>query len=151
MSDPRIPHDPEPTRRDSRPKYRPSESFWPYAEPSEQPSPEELAALDPDLYDALFGPEDRPFSITLSFPTFDGDDYEQAVALARKAPEYREVGTGVQLRHRARFYPDDALALRALFEIVGRHDECQVLVDDRPIPFARELWLPLMWLLIQSD
>jgi hypothetical protein len=23
-----------------------------------------------------------------------------------------------------------------------------VLVDDRPIPYARELWLPLIWFLI---
>jgi hypothetical protein len=22
-----------------------------------------------------------------------------------------------------------------------------VLVDDRPVPFARELWLPLLWIL----
>ena len=37
---------------------------------------------------------------------------------------------------------------RDLFEIVGRHDECDVLVDDRPVPYARELWLPLLWFLI---
>ena len=35
-----------------------------------------------------------------------------------------------------------------LFEIVGRLDACEVLIDDRPLPYARELWLPLMWFLI---
>ena len=30
------------------PSYRPAERFWPYADLSEQPSDEELAALDPD-------------------------------------------------------------------------------------------------------
>ena len=89
--------------------------------------------------------------MTLSFPRFEADDYDRAVALARKAPEYREVGTGATLRHRARFFPDSALAMRDLFEIVCRYDECQVLVDDRAVPFARELWLPLMWLLIPRE
>ena len=151
MSEPRTPADDEFPWGGSRPEFRPSERFWPYVEPSEEPSPEELAALDPDLHDALFGPRERAFSMALSFPPFEADDYERAVGLARKAPEYREVGSGPTLRHRARFFPDDALALRDLFEIVGRYDECQVLVDDRAVPFARELWLPLMWLLIPRD
>ena len=111
---------------------------------------EELAALDPDLRDALFGPEDRPFSVTLSFPRFEGEDYEHALACARDAAEYREVGDGATLRHRARYFPDDAAGLKKLFEIVSRH-ECEVLVDDRPVPFARELWLPLLWFLIPRD
>ena len=35
------------------------------------------------------------------------------------------------------------MKLRDLFEIVGRSDATEVLVDDRPVPYARELWLPL--------
>ena len=151
MSDSRLPPNDERRRSDLRPAYRPSERFWPYVHPTEEPSAEELAALDPDLHDALFGATERPFSITLSFPRFEAEDYDRAVALARSAPEYREVGSGSTLRHRARYYPDDALDLRTLFEIVGRYDECQVLVDDRAVPFGRELWLPLMWLLIPRD
>ena len=92
MSETRTPADDEFPWRGSRPEFRPSERFWPYVEPSEEPSPEELEALDPDLHDALFGPRERAFSMTLSFPRFEADDYERAVALARKAPEYREVG-----------------------------------------------------------
>ena len=111
----------------------------------------ELADLDPDLHDALFGQRDRPFSVTLSFRRFVADDYDRAVTLARKAPEYREFGTGVDLYHRARYFPENALALRDLFEIAGSYAGCEVLVDDRPVPFARELWLPLMWLLIPRD
>ncbi len=43
------------------PKYRPIERFWPYAELPEQPTDEELAAVDPDLQEALFGSRPRPF------------------------------------------------------------------------------------------
>ncbi len=93
------------------PRYRPLERFWPYADLPEQPTDEELAALDPDLHEALFGAQPRPFSISLVFPALDG-------------------------------------RLRDLFQIVGRSDETEVLIDDRPVPYARELWLPLVWFLI---
>lgn len=134
--------------RPALPAYQPEERFWPYVELTEQPTPEELAALDPDLRTALFGAADIPFSFTLVFPRFGGDDYEAAVALARAAAEYREVGTGEHVRVRARFYPSQATQLRDLFAVVGRYPGCEVLVDDRPLPFARELWLPLTWFLL---
>ena len=142
MSDSRIPPGYAPG---APPDHRPSESFWPYADLPEEPTPEELAALDPDLHDALFGARERPFSITLSFRPFDGDDGERALALARAAAEYRTAGAGETLRHRARFYPDEAAKIHELFQLVDRRGDCEVLIDDRPVPFARELWLPLVW------
>jgi hypothetical protein len=130
------------------PEYRPLERFWPYVDLPEQPTDEELASLDPALAEALFGTPRRPFSVSLEFPAFEGPDYARALELARASAEYRELGTGTALRHRARFFPQDALRLRTLFEIVGRLDACDVLIDDRPLPYARELWLPLVWFLI---
>jgi hypothetical protein len=130
------------------PEYRPLERFWPYVDLPEQPTDEELASLDPALAEALFGTPRRPFSVSLEFPAFDGPDYARALELARASAEYRELGSGAAIRHRARFFPQDALRLRTLFEIVGRLDACEVLIDDRPLPYARELWLPLVWFLI---
>jgi hypothetical protein len=130
------------------PAVQPRERFWPYADLPETPTPEELAALDPDLHAALFGAPPRPFSFTLVFPRFDAPDYEQAVRLAQASAEYQETGAGNEFRHRARFYPSQAAALRDLFGIVGRFDACDVLIDDRPVPYARELWLPLVWFLL---
>jgi hypothetical protein len=127
---------------------RPLERFWPYVEKPEEPTPEELAALDPDLHAALFGPRELPFSITVVFPRFAGDRYARAVDLAHRADEYRETGSGEQFRHRARFFPGQALALRDLFELTSEHPLTEVLVDDRPVPYARELWLPLVWFLL---
>ena len=130
------------------PKYRPLERFWPYAELAEQPTNEELAALDPDLHDALFGERPRPFSITLVFPPLDVPRFTDALALARASAEFRETGAGTALRYRARFWSSDAATLRDLFQIVGGSDATEVLIDDRPVPYARELWLPLVWFLI---
>ncbi|HXG87832.1 MAG TPA: hypothetical protein VNJ02_05785 [Vicinamibacterales bacterium] len=129
-------------------RTQPLERFWPYAERSEEPTAEELAALDPDLHAALFGPRDLPFSLTVVFPPFAGDDYMRAVELAKRSAEYREVGSGDALRHRARFFPGDALQLRDLFELTAGERGTEVLIDDRPVPYARELWLPLLWFLL---
>ena len=131
------------------PKHRPLERFWPYAELPEQPTTEELAAIDPDLQEALFGIQPRPFSFTIVFSPLDVPNFPRALELARSSAEYRETGAGPTFRHRARFWPSDALRVRELFEIVGHSEKTEVLVDDRPIPYARELWLPLLWFLIQ--
>src|SRR5687768_12804422 len=102
------------------PDYRPIERFWPYVDLPEQPTDEELANLNPELAAALFGRPPLPFSVSLEFPRFDGPEYDRAVRLARASSEYRELGQGAALRHRARFFPQDAINLRDLFEIVGR-------------------------------
>ena len=130
------------------PRYRPLERFWPYADLPEQPTDEELAALDPDLHEALFGAQPRPFSISLVFPALDVPDFAAALDLARGSAEFRETGSGPGRRFRARFWSSDARRLRDLFQIVGRSDQTEVLIDDRPVPYARELWLPLVWFLI---
>ena len=141
--------DPNEPPRVSVPDYRPVERFWPYVDLAEQPGDEELAALSPELSEALFGTPKLPFSVTLDFPVFAGPGYSRALVLARASAEYREVGAGDRLRHRARFYPQDAVQLRDLFNIVGQFDATEVLIDDRPVPYARELWLPLIWFLIR--
>ncbi len=131
------------------PDYRPVERFWPYVNLPEQPTAEELAALNPELAEVLFGTPPRPFSISIEFPRFDGPEYTRALEMASRSAEHIEIGSGDAVRHRARFYPQDAAKLRDLFEIVGRIDAIDILVDDRPVPYARELWLPLMWFLIR--
>jgi hypothetical protein len=132
-----------------RPATRPLVRYWPYVDLPEQPTAEELAALDPELREVLFGIPPGPFSITVVFPRMEGPDYQRALALAKSSAEYKETGHGDGFRHRARFLPSDALRLRDTFDIVGRDDRTEVLIDDRPVPYARELWLPLVWFLIR--
>ena len=124
---------------------RPLEKFWPYVEKPEEPTAEELAALDPDLHATLFGPRDLPFSITLVFPPFDGPDYQRAVEKARASAEYRELGEGAGRRHRARFFSNDVRRLKDLYDLISPVHGVDVLIDDRPVPYSRELWLPLFW------
>ena len=69
----------------------------------------------------------------------------EALDKAKASAEYLETGEGDDRRHRARFFSTDALPLRDLFELVGPVPGTEVLIDDRPIPYTRELWLPLLW------
>ena len=71
------------------PDYRPVERFWPYVDLPEQPTDEELARLNPELAEALFGRPPLPFSVSLEFPPFDGPDAGRALELARASAEYR--------------------------------------------------------------
>ncbi|HEY3383412.1 MAG TPA: hypothetical protein VGK32_16690 [Vicinamibacterales bacterium] len=147
-STPGGPSLPSGTPADEVPQYRPRERYWPYVDVPEEPTDEEVAALDPALRQELFGVEQTEFSVTVVFPRFDGPVYGQAVELARKSFDYRETGTGERFRHRARYRPGDVTGLRALWNVVGDLDAAEVLVDDRPVPYARELWLPLFWFLL---
>jgi len=136
---------PEPEPR----RFRPREQFWPYASLEEEPSDEELASLDPDLQDALYDrPISRPFSFTIVFSPPDGSDGERAVALAQASHEYQTSTAGGHVRHRARFLPSQAGAVRDLWQLVGAHPGTEVLLDDKPVPYARNLWLALLWHLV---
>ena len=63
---------------------------------------------------------------------------DRAVEIARASSDYREMGAGTGFRHRARFYPGEAARLRDLYELVGGADGTEILIDDKPMPFARE-------------
>ena len=145
MSSPFKPQTPAPA--EEPPRYRPRERFWPYADLPEQPTAEELAALDPDLHAALFGTPPRPFSITLVFPPFDSPDYDARFRWRVASAEYREP---VRVR-RSVIAPASGRAMPSSCAICSRSSaasDAKYSIDDRPVPYARELWLPLVWFLI---
>ncbi|MEO6223173.1 MAG: hypothetical protein ABIP90_07965 [Vicinamibacterales bacterium] len=132
------------------PTHQPLERFWPYADLSEQPTDDELAAIHPELQRALFGQAAKPFSITLAFPQFEGEEFKRALALAKEADEFQEITIDRAVRYRARFFPGEApIKVRDLYELIAEVEGIEVLIDDRPLPYARELWLPLVWCLIK--
>ena len=132
------------------PVHRPLDRFWPYADLPEQPSEQELAALHPELREAIFGRSSLPFSVTLSFPKFEGENYALALERTAAADQHSDVGVDASFRHLATFFPGErSLRIRDLYEVVGGVPGCEVLIDGKPVPFARELWLPLIWFLIR--
>jgi hypothetical protein len=145
---PPEPIDPIRPRLDPEPTHQPEPHFWPYVDLPQQPTEDEIAAMDPDLRRIIFGTDTLPFSITIVFPVIEGPEHDRAVALAKASRGYREVGAGRARRIWARYQPEDVDALRTLYQLVGSLEGSEVLIDERPVPYARELWLPLLWYLL---
>ncbi len=87
----------------------------------------------------------KEFKITLVFGHKPSADYKKAVDLAKQNPAYTEEGSGEWVRHSATFTPSRADALFALFNLVHEWDTTEVLVNHKRIPYAHQLWIPLMW------
>ena len=138
-----------PCRMSSR-TTRPLERFWPYVEKPEEPTAEELAALDPDLHAALFGPRDLPFSITRRVRSV------RRARLRARGGDGEGVG-GISRGGRGRptsgIARDSSRATRCACATCTRWSAAQPHVrraDRRPArcPYARDLWLPLVWFLL---
>lgn len=71
--------------------------------------------------------------------------YRRAVAAARTAPKYWTEGDGRYLLHHARFEVEDADRLFELYRMTSELPGNEVLIYDLPLPFARDLWLPMFW------
>ncbi len=113
---------------------------------------QDISHLDPRMVEILY-PEraSREFTITVVFGPTDEPTYAEAVRIAEKALRYRKEGTGRRLRHYATYDVDRADALHRLFCLVGDHSSCELLVCDKKVPYARELWLPLFWFFRKGD
>ncbi len=85
-----------------------------------------------------------PFSITLVFPTLDVPGFQRALDLARQSSGFRETGSGASARYRARFSVGEAARLLDVFNVVRDSSDLEILVDDQPVPYGRELWIPLV-------
>jgi hypothetical protein len=114
--------------------------------PKEEP---DISQLSDELADVLYpGRRPRPFRMGISFESFEGSGYSEAVALARQSPVYRETREGSVLVHHAAFEAAGAGVLRDLFHLVGERSGTEVLVSGKKAPYAREIWLPLFWIFV---
>lgn len=106
----------------------------------------DISHLDPRMIEILY-PERAPrdFSITVVFGPSEDPSYGEAVSLAERSPRYRCEGTGRWMRHYATFTIDRVEDLHRLFSRVGAYPSCEILVKDKKVPYAREMWLPLFW------
>jgi len=116
--------------------------------PREEP---DISHLSDEMADVLYpGRRPRPFRMGLVFTDAPGEAGERARALARQADAYAPE-TGLEApAHRAEFEAASAGRLRDLFALVGGRAGTEVLVDGRRVPYARELWLPLFWILVRD-
>jgi hypothetical protein len=110
----------------------------------------DISHLSDEMAEVLYpGRRPRPFRMGLVFELPAGDAGARALALARASDAYAEEPGRAGPLHRAEFGTGSAAALRDLFALVGERAETEVLVDGKRVPYARELWLPLFWMLVR--
>lgn len=111
----------------------------------------DISHLSDEMAEVLYpGRRPRPFRMGLVFLDQPGPEGERARELARQADVYAEEKGLDAPAHRAEFGTAAANRLRDLFQAVGERAGTEVLVDGRRVPCARELWLPLFWILVRD-
>lgn len=131
----------------SRPK-----SFADRLPPVVPPEERDISHLSDEMADVLYpGQRRRPFRMGVVFDTFAGPDFSRALEIARRSPVYREIAEGETRRHHAAFDAASPELFRDLFHIVGDRPGTDVLVDNKKVPYARELWIPLYFIHLRSD
>jgi len=107
---------------------------------------DDISHLDPQMVEILY-PERAPreFTLTVVFGSTEDPKYEEAVSLAERAARYRREGEGRALRHYATYSVNEVEDLHRLFGYVSEYPTCEILVKDKKVPYARELWLPFFW------
>ena len=132
------------------PDYRPVERFWPYVDLPEQPTDEELARLDPGARRGAVRHAAAAVLGLAGVPAVRRPGLRAGAGHgARRRPSSSRFGAGAAAALPRPVLSAGRAQLRNLFDIVGRFDATDVLIDDRPVPYARELWLPLLWFLIR--
>jgi hypothetical protein len=77
--------------------------------------------------------------------------YREAVGVAERAADYESRARNGRTTHRAGYGVDEANRLHELFAVAGDLASCEVLVNGKRVPYARELWLPLFWFFKKDD
>ena len=112
----------------------------------------DISHLDPRMVEILY-PDRAPrdFTLTVVFGPSQDPGYPEALALAERAPRYRREGADRFLRHYATYSVDQVEELHRLYARVGHYPTCELLVKDKKVPYARELWLPLFWFFLREN
>jgi hypothetical protein len=109
----------------------------------------DISHLPDAMADILYpGRRPRPFRVAIEFEAFEGPEAERALELAGRSPLHRERTEDGRVLHHAAYETRQASDMRALFQIVGARPGTEVLVDGKRVPYATELWLPLVWLFV---
>jgi hypothetical protein len=113
---------------------------------------QDISQLSDEMANLLYpGRRPRPFRIGVRFDRFDGPGLEPALALARQSPVYREEPGRDGPSYHAAFEASAARTLLRLFEIVKERPDLELRIDGKQLPYAHELWLPLVWMFVGGE
>ena len=86
----------------------------------------------------------KNLDVTIAFRNDDNPNYAKALDIAKNIPTYREITTGKTTKHIVSF---DKSSIKDLFELYNLSSDfiIYILINGKTRPFARELWLPMLW------
>ena len=87
----------------------------------------------------------RSFKITIRFQKQLTRNYEKALEMARRNPDFMEEGEGNFYKVYASYTPDNVDELYQLFELVKGAETTAIFLNNKRIPYIQDLWLFLMW------
>lgn len=113
---------------------------------------QDISQLSDEMAELLYpGRRPRPFRVELRFAQFEGPGLEPALALARESPVFREQPGREGVVYHAGFDASQARTLQRLFEIVKQRPDLELRVDGKRLPYAHELWLPLLFMFVGGE
>lgn len=113
---------------------------------------QDISQLSDEMAELLYpGRRPRPFRVGLRFEHFLGPGLEPALALARRSPVFREEAGRDGPVYHAAFDAGDARTLRDLYEIVKERPDLELRIDGKQLPYAHELWLPLVFMFVTGE
>jgi len=112
----------------------------------------DISELTDEMAELLYpGRRPRPFRVELRFEQFEGPGLEPALALARESAVFREEPGREGAVYHAAFDASQARTLQRLFEIVKERPDLELRVDGKRLPYAHELWLPLVFMFVGGE
>jgi hypothetical protein len=113
---------------------------------------QDISQLSDEMAELLYpGRRPRPFRVSLSFGGFEGPGLAPALALARRSALFREEAGRDGPVYHAAFDAGEARTLLNLFEIVKERPDLELRVDGKKLPYAHELWLPLVFMFVAGE
>ena len=111
---------------------------------------EDISHLKDRMKEILYPKRYNPsFSVTLVFPPDKSPHYSEAIEIAKISPYYYTTGEDRFLRHYAKFDVSQVETLYHLHELLETFKNAyEVYINDKMLPYARGLWLPLMWIFL---
>ena len=89
--------------------------------------------------------------ITLVFEQNREDDLNEILHIAQNARFFSNTKDGSVTRYYATYLPEQANELFKLFEKVETNHRLQILINGKIRPYARNLWLPLLWFFTSAE
>ena len=103
--------------------------------------------IDEEKLQNILNPKksNQSFKITIRFQKHLSKNFEKALSLARKNPDFMEEGCDEFQRYYVSFTPENVEELHQLFELVREQESTKMYLNNKLVPYIQDLWLFLMW------